>query len=89
MNKLEELIETPARSLVREFLIPGFWEKNKSNLEKLKLDKIKEWVERADSDDKIAQAVLLRAQELLDEKKVGMTTLPMSLKWEPSADLPK
>lgn len=86
--KYEELIQRPAHSLTREFLIKNFWERLPENFKEEKRQKITTWVKRAEDGDQVAQAVLLTAQNLLKEKGVKTEALP-SFEWkEPASNSP-
>lgn len=76
----ETTVEIPASELTT-FFVTGVWQRIPDFARKEHTKKISEWVNRAESGDKIAQAVLLRARSILDEKRVATKGLP-SFEWQ-------
>ncbi len=82
------LVEGPANNLIREYTIPGLWDKVPPRFQQQKLEQISGLIQKAESGDKVAQAVLLRSKAILAEKKIKPQGLP-NLEWKDPSALPR
>ncbi|HSX18735.1 MAG TPA: hypothetical protein VLE91_01220 [Candidatus Saccharimonadales bacterium] len=81
-------VDLPARELIRLFEVKGVWGSVPETIRESERVKIKSWTDRAAEGDVLAQAVLLRSQTILADKKIPTEGLP-SFQWEASDKIDK